>query len=106
MKIGHHVYKEDYMSKPTIVSHYICGTCNQPIIKYEEGFHIQGNITLADPNSGKGIIGGGSWLGKIDRGERLMHDEVPETVLCKNCFCKALGIVTYATRSPSNPLDR
>lgn len=98
MKTGHHIYKEDYMSKPIVVSHYICGTCNNPILKPENGFHIQGNITLADPNTGKGIIGGGSWLGKVDRGEKIFSDEIPETVLCKNCFCKALGIEVYSIR--------
>ena len=80
------------MNKPIIVSHYVCGTCKQPIINFNEGFHVKGNITLADPSASKGIIGGGSWLGKIDRGEKIFDDEIPENVLCKLCFCKALGI--------------
>lgn len=80
------------MNKPVIVSHFICDKCKSPIVDYNEGFHIQGNITLADPNVGKGLIGGGSWLSKIDRGEKIFMDEVPELVLCKLCFCKTLGI--------------
>lgn len=48
------------MDKPVVVSHFICSGCKNPIVDYKEGFHVQGNITLADPNTGKGIIGGGS----------------------------------------------
>lgn len=80
------------MNKPVVVSHYICQSCKQPIVDYKEGFHIHGNITLADPNTPKGLIGGGSWMCKLQRSEEIFHDEVPENVFCKLCFCKALGI--------------
>lgn len=81
---------EKPQKKPVIVSHYICAECNKPIVDYTEGFHIQGNITLANPNSAPGIIGGGNWLNKINKGERVFWDEIPEIVLCKPCFLKLL----------------
>ncbi len=80
------------MNRPIVVSHYICATCKKPIIDYNEGFHIKGNITFADPNSGKGLIGNGIWLGKMDRCERIFDGDIPETVMCKPCFCHALDI--------------
>lgn len=94
------------MNKPVIVAHYICDGCKKPITDPKEGFNIQGNIMLANPNSGQGIIGNGKWISKVNTEERLIYDEIPETVLCKNCFCNKLGIVTYTTRSPINPTER
>lgn len=80
------------MNKPIVVSHYICSGCQQPIIDPNDGLHFAGNVTLADPNTGRGIIGGGEWLRKIEKGERLFHDDVPENVFHKLCFCKLVDI--------------
>ena len=87
------------MGKPVIISNFVCDTCKKIITNHEDGFHIQGNVYLADPNTGKGIFGGGNWLGKVERGDKIHFDEIPETVQCKTCLCKVLNIPLTLVRN-------
>lgn len=102
--------------KPTMrtVAHYLCDGCDTEIIKPEDGFIIHGNIYVADPKCCGGLVGN-----NFPNKESFVADEVKQSVLCRMCFCKALGLLdkkggkakkssyeqerlSYAVGNPSN----
>lgn len=82
------------MEKPTIHSYYKCDQCRNIIFDTEEGYHITGNIKLADPDpvTRTGLVGSSGWLEKINNGELVTMDDIPELVLCNSCLRKALAL--------------
>lgn len=77
--------------KMRIVKQYLCDCCDKNISKPSEGFVIQGNIYVADPNISGGLIGDN--FPEPDDKNSINMDAVKHTVLCRECFCRALGLV-------------
>jgi hypothetical protein len=68
-------------------SYYICDSCDQPILKEEDGFVIQGNIYVADPTCRGGLIGN-----NFPEHNTFPVDEVLENVFCYKCLMEILGL--------------
>ncbi len=78
--------------KPSLrtIQHYLCDKCDAMIPGPDEGFIIHGNIYVADPSCSGGLIGNNF----PDVGDNMfVITDVQKTVLCKTCFCKALGLI-------------
>lgn len=78
-------------SKMRVVKQYLCDSCDKNISKPSEGFVVQGNIYIADPNVSGGLIGDN--FPEPDDKNSVNMDAVKHTVLCRDCFCRALGLV-------------
>jgi len=78
------------------VQHYVCANCGRAItsLGVAGGFCVQGNIYVADPASRGGLVGN-----NIDAGPDGGIAAVRETVLCRACFCGALGLAELAKRA-------
>ena len=78
--------------KMRTVQQYLCDQCDEiiPLPKdgSVEGFVIQGNIYTADPSKRGGLIGNN--FPDLATGEKIDPEQVKQTVLCKECFIKAL----------------
>jgi hypothetical protein len=66
---------------------YLCDQCNIPILNPEDGFVIQGNIYVANPEYRGGLIGNN--FPKPING-RIQIDQINEAVYCKKCFFEML----------------
>jgi hypothetical protein len=66
---------------------YLCDQCNIPILNPEDGFVIQGNIYVANPEYRGGLIGNN--FPKAING-RIQIDQINEAVYCKKCFFEML----------------
>jgi len=66
---------------------YLCDQCNIPILNPEDGFVIQGNIYVANPEYRGGLIGNN--FPKAING-RIQIDQINEVVYCKKCFFEML----------------
>lgn len=80
--------------KMRVVNHYLCDSCDKNIQKPTDGFVIHGNIYLADPDVRGGLIGDN--FPKPDEKNNINADSIKQTVLCKDCFLRALGFSSYA----------
>lgn len=76
---------------------YLCDNCDRNINSKYEGFIIQGNIYTADPSVRGGLIGDN--FPEPDENNKINTNSILETVLCKHCFCKSLGI-SYKEEKP------
>lgn len=76
------------------VEQYLCDVCDKIIDKPREGFIIHGNIYVADPNKRGGLIGNSF----PENGKPFLESDVKQTVLCKNCFKRELGIEEQSRR--------
>jgi hypothetical protein len=76
--------------KMRVVEHYLCDSCDKLIEKPEHGFVVQGNVYVADPKVKGGLIGNN--FPEPDADGKIELNAVKQSVLCKECFCKALGI--------------
>ena len=78
-----------------IVRFFLCDCCGNTIKKPTtskepyEGFIIRGNIYLADPDDNIGLVGDNI---PEEKESLVKIDHIKQTVLCKNCLLKALGI--------------
>lgn len=70
------------------VEHFLCDACDNEIKSEKEGYVIHGNIYVADPNSVGGLIGDNF----PDDDEPVTKDRVTRTVMCRQCFMRALGL--------------
>jgi hypothetical protein len=77
-------------NKMRVVKRYLCDSCDKNIEKSLDGFVVHGNVYVADPNLRGGLIGNN--FPDPDEKNQVNIDEIKETVLCKACFCRALGI--------------
>jgi hypothetical protein len=66
---------------------YLCDQCSIPILNPEDGFVIQGNIYVANPEYRGGLIGNN--FPKAING-RIQIDQINEAVYCKKCFFEML----------------
>ena len=66
---------------------YLCDQCSIPIVNPEDGFVIQGNIYVANPQCRGGLIGNN--FPKAING-RIQIDQINEVVYCKKCFFEIL----------------
>jgi len=85
--------KIDMARKPKMrtVEQYLCDNCDKVIDKPENGFVVHGNIYVADPSCSGGLIGNN--FPPLEEGEELTSpDQIKQTVLCKPCFLKAVGV--------------
>ena len=73
-----------------VVEHYLCDSCDRLIEKPEQGFVVQGNVYVADPKVKGGLIGNN--FPEPDTDGKVDFKSVKQSVLCKECFCRALGI--------------
>ena len=76
--------------KMRTVEHFLCDSCDQPITNPSNGFIIHGNIYTADPSQRGGIIGNN--FPEVPEGEKIEPEAVRQTVMCRHCFIKALGL--------------
>lgn len=76
------------------VQHYLCDSCDMPIMKPEDGFVVHGNIYLADPSAHMGIVGNNF----PEQPGDFAADSVKKSVLCKRCMADALGLSITAVR--------
>jgi hypothetical protein len=76
------------------VEHFLCDHCDCQIPKPEDGFVVHGNIYVADPNKAGGLIGNN--FPECD--EPVTQDKVTKTVMCRQCFMKALGLFDYTNQ--------
>lgn len=83
------------MPRGRIVRFFLCDVCGDTIPKptsdvaSHEGFIIQGNVWLADPDANVGLIGN-----NIPQNDDKLVDvkNIKKTVICRGCLMKALGI--------------
>lgn len=83
--------------KMRVVEHYLCDSCDKLIEKPTQGFVIQGNIFVADPKTRGGLIGNNFPEPDVD--DKIEMSSVRQSVLCKECFCRALGIENKQSNS-------
>ena len=91
--------KESRRERLSVVSHFICDQCDEPIISARDGFVIHGNIYVADPSVEGGLIGD-NFPAEGTSGE------VKKTVMCVKCFFKALGVKTFRPSGDKNGLPQ
>jgi hypothetical protein len=84
------------------VSQYLCDSCDRTISRPSDeefggydGFVIKGNIYVADPAAAGGLVGDNFPDAKA--GEMIDPEAVHQTVLCKECMLKALGLPAQLT---------
>jgi hypothetical protein len=88
--------------KMRTVEQYLCDRCDKIIPKDDgktpQGFVVQGNIYTADPSIRGGLIGNNipePKEGEVLEGQfTITPSQIRETVLCKDCFLKAVGILS------------
>lgn len=96
--------------KMRTVEQYLCDKCDEIIPKDDgktpQGFVIKGNIYTADPSTRGGLIGNN--IPEVldpDDDQKINPKDIRETVLCKRCFLKAVGIISdnpyESTASPA-----
>jgi hypothetical protein len=76
--------------KMRLVQHYLCDCCDKSISKPSDGYVVQGNIFVADPQVKGGLIGDN--FPTPDEKNLVSMDAVKQTVLCRDCFCKSLNL--------------
>lgn len=72
------------------VEQYLCDHCDTVITKPTEGYIVHGNIYVAEPSCRGGLVGNN--FPEVEPGESITPDSVKQTVFCKACFLKALGL--------------
>lgn len=77
-------------SRMRVVEHFLCDNCDKLIEKPSDGFLVQGNIFTADPKNKGGLIGNN--FPEPDEAGKIESNAVKQSVLCKECFCKILGL--------------
>jgi hypothetical protein len=77
-------------NKMRVVKRYLCDSCDKNIEKSSDGFVVHGNIYVADPNVRGGLIGNN--FPDPDEKKQINIEGIKETVLCKECFLRTLGI--------------
>ena len=82
--------KEARKPKMRTVEQYLCDHCDKVIDKPENGFIIHGNIYVADPSCMGGLIGNN--FPPCEEGETVSIEKIKQTVMCKPCFLKAIGV--------------
>ena len=85
-----HVRKARAKERMRTVSHFLCDACDEVILNPEDGFIVQGNVYVADPSFRGGLIGN-AFPDPDDKG-MIPAEEVRQTVFCKECLVKALGL--------------
>lgn len=78
------------MNKMKVGQFYLCGRCDSPILKPEDGFVVHGNIYVADPTCRGGLIGNS--FPDVKPGDKIEVSDVMERVYCKSCFLTSLGL--------------
>lgn len=73
------------------IEQYLCDQCDKAIVQPTDGFVIQGNVYVANPNARGGLIGDNLPPLSV---ETFKREDIKETVLCKTCFFEALGLAT------------
>lgn len=81
----------DMARKPRMrtIEQFLCDQCDCIIQKEDQGYIIKGNIYTADPATRGGLVGDN--FPPIEDG-KIDPAEVMETVLCKGCFLRAVGL--------------
>lgn len=82
--------KEARKPKMRTVEQYLCDQCDKVIDKPENGFVVHGNIYVADPSCSGGLIGNN--FPPCEEGEAVIIDKIKQTVMCKPCFLRAIGV--------------
>lgn len=70
-----------------IVQMLLCDSCDEVILRPEDGLIVHGNIYVADPSCRGGLIGN-----NFPEEEDATVDRVTQQVFCNECFKKALKI--------------
>jgi hypothetical protein len=66
---------------------YTCDACEGVITRPQDGYIVHGNIYDATVQGRGGLIGN-----NFPEGNEVSAEEVKESVYCKSCFVKALGL--------------
>lgn len=95
--------EESRRIKMRTVEQYLCDYCDKviPITKENvvpEGFVVKGNIYVADPSFLGGLVGNN--FPKVEQNEKIELGSVKETVFCRECMLKALGISPRTEKAP------
>lgn len=72
------------------VEQYLCDHCDAVIAKPTDGYIVHGNIYVAEPSCRGGLIGNN--FPEVEPDEPIKLEAVKQTVFCKACFLKALGL--------------
>ena len=72
------------------VEQFLCDHCDAVIAKPTDGYVVHGNIYVAEPSCRGGLIGNN--FPEVQPGETITLESVKQTVYCKACFLKALGL--------------
>lgn len=72
---------------------YLCDSCNELIVKPDDGFVVQGNIYTANPAALEGLIGN-----NFPDQENFKFEEVQKNVFCKKCFSEHLNLISKKLR--------
>jgi hypothetical protein len=69
---------------------YKCDQCDRIIASASDGYVIQGNIYVADPDTRGGLVGNN--FPKEETFPKFNIDDVRESVFCRKCFAAVLGL--------------